>query len=106
MTEVDSLLLKVHKTFEIVGKKWNGMIIYVLMSGPKRFSEIHSSIPSLSKRMLNERMKELEDEEVVIRHVTNDRPVRIEYILTKKGHELGMVLDPISKWAQKWIKEY
>lgn len=104
MNEVDEILLKVHKTFDIVGKKWNGMIIYVLMSGPKRFSELHSSIPSLSKRMLNERMKELEEEEVVVRHVTNDRPVRIEYTLTKKGHELGKALEPISKWAIKWIK--
>ncbi|KNH25742.1 winged helix-turn-helix transcriptional regulator [Priestia sp. YIM B13446] len=104
MNDFDELCPKVWKTFDIIGKRWNGLIIYVLMSGPKRFSEIHSSIPSLSKRMLTERMKELEEEGIVIRHVIPERPVRIEYILTKKGSELGMILGPVSKWAKTWIK--
>jgi DNA-binding HxlR family transcriptional regulator len=54
--------------------------------------------------MLTERMKELEEEGIVIRHVIPERPVRIEYILTKKGSELGMILGPVSKWAKTWIK--
>lgn len=104
MDEPKDIQPKVEKSFELIGKKWTGLIIYVLMSGPKRFSEIHSSIPSLSKRMLTERMKELEEEGIVIRHVIPERPVRIEYILTKKGSELGMILGPVSKWAKTWIK--
>lgn len=96
---------KIEKSFELIGKRWTGLIIYVLMSGPKRFSEIHSMIPDLSKRMLTERMKELEDNNMVVRHVSTERPVRIEYLLTKKGTELGKILGPISQWAESWIKE-
>jgi DNA-binding HxlR family transcriptional regulator len=96
---------KVEKSYELIGKRWTGLIIHVLMSGPKRFSEIHSIIPDLSKRMLTERMKELEEHGIVIRHVLPERPVRTEYLLTKKGTELGKVLSPISQWAKSWIKE-
>lgn len=96
---------KIEKSFELIGKRWTGLIIYVLMSGPKRFNEIHAIIPDLSKRMLTERMKELEDHDIVVRHVISERPLRIEYILTKKGTELGRILGPISQWAESWMKE-
>ncbi|HHP5605344.1 TPA: winged helix-turn-helix transcriptional regulator [Bacillus paranthracis] len=96
---------KIERSFELIGKRWTGLIIYVLMSGPKRFSEIHSMIPDLSKRMLTERMKELEDNDIVIRHVLAERPVRIEYSLTQKGAALGEILGPISQWAESWMKE-
>ena len=62
------------------------------MEEPKRFSEIQTFIPDLSKRMLNERIKELEDCGIVLRNVITDRPVRTEYSLTKKGIELGNLL--------------
>jgi DNA-binding HxlR family transcriptional regulator len=55
------------------------------MEEPKRFSEIHAFIPNLSKRVLNEWMKELKDNGIVLRYVIADRPVRTEYSLTKKG---------------------
>jgi DNA-binding HxlR family transcriptional regulator len=99
------LFPEVEKTFEIIGKKWTGLIIYVLLSGPKRFSEINSIIPDLSKRVLTERMKELEEHGIVLRHVIPERPIRIEYILTKKGNELGKILGPISQWANCWMKK-
>ncbi|WP_066369635.1 winged helix-turn-helix transcriptional regulator [Neobacillus fumarioli] len=99
------LCKKVEKTFEIIGKRWTGLIIYVLLSGPKRFSEIHSIIPDLSKRVLTERMKELEEHGIVLRHVIPERPIRTEYLLTKKGTELGQILGPIKQWADHWIKD-
>jgi DNA-binding HxlR family transcriptional regulator len=69
-----------------------GLIIHTLMEEPKRFSEIYAFIPNLSKRMLNERMKELEDCGIVLKNVITDRPVRTEYSLIKKGIELGRSL--------------
>jgi DNA-binding HxlR family transcriptional regulator len=52
--------------------------------------------------MLNERMKELEDNGIVVRNVIADRPVRIEYSLTRKGTELGIALRAVEEWAEKW----
>jgi DNA-binding HxlR family transcriptional regulator len=103
--ENPNLCPKVERSFELLGKRWTGLIIYVLLSGPKRFSEINALIPDLSKRVLTERMKELEENGIVLRHVIPERPVRTEYLLTKKGTELGRILGPISQWANNWIKD-
>ncbi|MBM4763586.1 helix-turn-helix domain-containing protein [Bacillus sp. B15-48] len=103
MNAVDKLCYKVEKCYHIVGKKWMGLIIHTLMEEPKRFSEIHAFIPDLSKRVLNERMKELEDMGIVIRNVITERPVRTEYSLTKKGTELGRSLKAVEVWAEKWL---
>ncbi|WP_426349973.1 winged helix-turn-helix transcriptional regulator [Alloiococcus sp. CFN-8] len=94
---------KFEKAFQLLGKKWNGLIIQSLMDGPKRFSDIKALIPELSDRMLTERFKELEAEEIVVRSVYPDIPVRIEYSLSDKGRDLKASMDNIQKWAENWI---
>ncbi|WP_313892435.1 helix-turn-helix domain-containing protein [Psychrobacillus sp.] len=94
---------KVEGAYQIIGKKWMCLIIHALMEEPKRFSEINTFIPELSKRMLTERMKELEECGIVLRNVITDRPVRTEYSLTRKGHDLGLALQTVETWAEKWM---
>lgn len=94
---------KVETAHQLIGKKWVNLIIHTLMEEPKRFSEINSYIPDLSKRVLNERMKELEEYGVVIRNVITDRPIRTEYSLTRKGSDLGKALLAVEDWANKWL---
>lgn len=94
---------KHERSYHIIGKKWVCFIIHSLMDGPKRFGEIHAYIPDLSKRMLNERMKELENGGIILRNVITERPVRTEYSLTKKGTELGKALRSVESWAEKWL---
>jgi len=89
--------------FSFLGKRWNGLIIQTLMSGPKRFKDISSLIPSMSDKMLSERMKDLEVEGIVVRHVYPETPVRIEYELTEKGKGLRSVMEQIQLWAEKWV---
>lgn len=100
---IQEVCSKVEEGYMILGKKWMGLIVHTLTIGPKRFSEILIDIPDLSKRMLNERMKELEDKGIVIRNVISDRPIRTEYSLTSKGNELGVTLRVFEKWAEKWM---
>ncbi len=102
-TQEKKLYVYVEECYRLLGKKWMGVIVHTLMDEPKRFSEIHAYIPDLSKRMLNERMKELEENGIVIRNVIIDRPVRTEYSLTKKGTELGRSLQVVEGWAEKWL---
>lgn len=97
------LCTKVEGAYQIIGKKWMCLIIHSLMQEPKRFSEVHDFIPELSKRMLSERMKELEDCGIILRNVITDRPVRTEYSLTKKGHDLGTALQQVEAWAEAWL---
>ncbi|GAB6929821.1 helix-turn-helix domain-containing protein [Paenibacillus sp. JCM 10914] len=89
--------------FSFLGKRWNGLIIQTLMSGPKRFKDISNLIPSMSDKMLSERMKDLECEGILSRHVYPETPVRIEYELTEKGKALQPVMEQVSAWAEHWI---
>ncbi len=88
--------------FEILGKRWTGLIINVLLNGPQRFKDISAHIPGMSDRMLSERFKELEEAGIIARHVYPETPVRIEYSLTDKGKGLRQVMNEVQKWAEKW----
>lgn len=94
---------KFESAFEVIGKRWTGLIIRVLLTGPKRFKEMTEVIPNVSSKVLTERLKELECEGIVNREVYPEMPVRIEYGLTEKGRELLPVLDELQKWAEKWV---
>ena len=79
-----------HEAVELVGKRWTGAIVYVLLhGGPLRFSEICQSIPQLSDRLLSERMKELEARGIVERHVHPETPVRVELRAHRDGPRAG-----------------
>jgi DNA-binding HxlR family transcriptional regulator len=94
---------KFEKTFTMLGKKWTGLIIKILLDGPKRFSEITALLPELSDRMLTERFKELESLGVITRTVYPETPVRIEYSLTESGRDLLKSMEELQKWAERWI---
>lgn len=87
----------------LIGQRWTGLVIYQLLSGPQRFCTLESSI-GISGRVLSERLKELENQGIVKRHVYPETPVRIEYSLTEKGQALKPFMDEIQKWAQDWVQ--
>jgi DNA-binding HxlR family transcriptional regulator len=94
-----------HEAVELVGRRWTGAIIRVLMDGPMRFSEVAQAVPELSDRLLSERMKELEARGIVERTVHPGPPVRVEYSLSKMGAELGPALFELQRWARRWLGE-
>lgn len=89
---------------QMISKRWSGLIIHQLMSGPQRFCNIESALPNLSGRVLSERLKELEQEGIVHRAVYPETPVRIEYSLTDKGRALAPVLQELQRWAENWVE--
>ncbi|SES97412.1 DNA-binding transcriptional regulator, HxlR family [Salinibacillus kushneri] len=95
---------KFEKAMKLLNKRWTGLIIYQLLFGSQRFSEIESSLP-VSGRLLSERLKELEEEGVVVRKIYAEVPVRVEYSLTEKGIELKPVITAIQNWSTKWIED-
>ncbi|MGP4079807.1 winged helix-turn-helix transcriptional regulator [Pseudalkalibacillus sp. R45] len=100
----ESMCPKYEAAIEIIGKKWTGLIIRVLLAGPKRFKDIKKQIPDMSDRMLTERMKELEAVGIVKREVYPETPVRIEYTLTDKGTSLKNVIGEIQRWSDDWVE--
>ncbi len=75
----------------------------MLLEGPLRFSEVKTLVPDLSDRLLSERMKELEAEGIVERHVIDAMPVRVEYRLTEKGEALEPAVRSLKVWARSWL---
>src|SRR6059058_6043282 len=88
-----------HRAVELVGKRWTGAILLVLLDGRLRFSEIRQLVPDLSDRLLSERLKELEAEGIVHRTVIDAVPVRVEYDVTEMGHGLQPAVRAIKSWG-------
>ncbi len=105
MDHIFHLCPKFELAFSVLGKRWTGLIIRVLLDGPKRFKDFADIIPSMSDRMLAERFKELEAAGILRRIVYPETPVRIEYELTEMGKSLQPVMNEVQKWADKWLTD-
>jgi DNA-binding HxlR family transcriptional regulator len=97
-----SLCARFHRASELIGRRWTGAIIFVLLKSRCRFAVLRDAIPEITDRMLSDRLQELELEGIVERTVIPDTPVRVEYALTRKGRALASAIDAIMEWAHKW----
>src|SRR5712675_711899 len=86
---VSQVCSRFHRAIELIGSRWSGAI--------------KAAIPDLTDRMLSERLRTLEGENLVVRIVVPESPVRVEYELTPKGRELQDALKEIGAWAERWI---
>jgi DNA-binding HxlR family transcriptional regulator len=93
-----------HQAVELIGARWTGAILHVLMRGRTRYADLRSAVPEISDRMLSERLRELEQAGIVERHVSPEPPIRVDYDLTPKGLALAPALDAIGAWAEKWVE--
>lgn len=87
-----------HQAIEFIGKRWMGMIIYSLLSGPKRYHEIHTLIPGISDRLLTERLNELVDAGLINKKLIDSSIKKVEYELTPNGLAFNDVIVSIQKW--------
>jgi DNA-binding HxlR family transcriptional regulator len=98
------LCARFHRASELIGRRWTGAIIFVLLKSRCRFATLRDAIPEITDRMLSERLQELEQEGIVERTVVPEMPVRVEYALTKKGRALAAAFDAILDWAHRWVE--
>ena len=87
---------------EFIGKRWVGVILFVLLDGPARFNEILAGVPNLSDRLLTERLRELEAAGMVTREVQPGPPVRVISELTDAGRSLCDIIRAVARWANEW----
>ena len=97
------LCVRFHQAVELIGRRWSGAVIQLLMQRRLRYAELRAAIPDISDRMLSERLRELEAAGIVVRTVLPDPPVRVEYDLTEKGRALKPALVAIGEWAERWV---
>jgi DNA-binding HxlR family transcriptional regulator len=98
-----ALCIRFHQASELIGRRWTGAIIFVLLQRTCRFATLRDAIPDITDRMLSERLQELEQEGLVERVVVPETPVRVEYSLTRKGKALAEPINSLAVWAEKYI---
>lgn len=92
----------VETTIAVVGGKWKPMILYALLSGPRRFGELTRLIPEITQRMLTLHLRELEEDGVITQEIYKQVPPKVEYSLTP----LGRTVEPILSFMQQWGEHY
>ncbi|MBS1684542.1 MAG: helix-turn-helix transcriptional regulator [Bacteroidetes bacterium] len=86
-------------TLDRIGGRWKTIILYHLMAGTKRYSELRRSIPPISEKMLIQQLKELEADGLVERRVHQVVPPHTDYSLSAVGQDLTPVLNAMAQWG-------
>jgi len=89
------------RSMGIIGSKWKPIIVYVLQKRKVRFGQLDAIIPLITRKVLTEQLKELEDDGLIMREAFGEVPPRVEYSLTEKGLELLPILNSIIVWNNK-----
>jgi DNA-binding HxlR family transcriptional regulator len=85
---------------------WTTYILYTLGEhGPQRFGELKRRVAGVSAKMLTERLRSLEQAELISRHYEPTIPPKVTYALTTRGRELGSVLEQLAVLGRKWMVE-
>ena len=89
----------IERGMRVIGGKWKGSILWHLKDGPVRFNDLSRQLVGASKRMVSQRLKELEASGLVSREVLSTRPVAVEYKITDFGRSALMVLEQLKQWS-------
>lgn len=89
----------------IVGGKWKVLVIYAVSKKCNRFSLLQKAIPHISKQMLINQLRELEEDGLLERKIFAEVPPRVEYTITEYGKSLMPVILYIQEWGEKDMKK-
>jgi DNA-binding HxlR family transcriptional regulator len=93
-------------TLEVIGGKWKALLVYRLLDGALRFSELKRQVPGITEKMLTQQLRELERDGVLNRRVFAEVPPRVEYCVSEHGRSLQPVLAAMCQWGrQHWQQQ-
>jgi DNA-binding HxlR family transcriptional regulator len=87
------------RAFDVLGKRWSGIILGTLSSGPMGFAELRRGVGAITDSVLSDRLSELADGGLVERTVTDTRPPGVTYSLSAAGSDLLPILHQLAAWA-------
>ncbi len=94
----------VARTLDLIGERWTILLLRdLLLHGPRRFQDFQASLPGVAPNTLSARLKAMEDSGLVSRVLYNERPPRLEYVLTAKGKSLGPIVKAMRDWGRKHL---
>ena len=96
----DGEFCPVRTTLALVGQKWVPHIVYELIGGKRRFNELAERVGGCNSRTLRDRLKELEQLDIVHREIIETMPPWVEYELTPTGQELAQATQPLANWGR------
>jgi DNA-binding HxlR family transcriptional regulator len=91
------------QAFTLLGKRWSGVILGLLLQGPARFAVLARTIPGISERMLSDRLNELAKAGLIDRTVLDGPPLGVLYQLTESGRAIGPGLLRLGDWAERYL---
>lgn len=106
MKSCSNPLCPLAQALSVIGGKWKPHILFQLHKSPKRFGQLDALIPGLSRKVLTTQLRELSDDQLIVRHAYAEAPPRVEYDLTDKGRELIPIFGAIADWGQYLVKEH
>jgi DNA-binding HxlR family transcriptional regulator len=86
-------------TLRVIAGKWKVPIVWHLMPGTRRFSELRKCLPVITPRMLTRQLRELEADGLLVRRIYAEIPPRVEYTLTSRGRTLNAIITEMCKWS-------
>lgn len=86
-------------TLDVIGGKWKALVLYYLIKGPKRTSELKRLIPTITQKMLIQTLRELEMSGLILRKMYNQVPPKVEYSTTELGQSLESILEALCNWG-------
>lgn len=92
-------------TMDLIGGKWKLIILWYLLDGSKRFSQLNRLMPNITQKMLTTQLRELEEKGLINRHVYPQVPPKVEYSLTEQGYSLKYILNDICSWSTSYAKD-
>ncbi len=96
----------VRATMDVIGGKWKPIILYYLKEGTQRFGELQRLIPHITKKMLTQQLRELEQDEIIERKVYHQVPPKVEYSLSEYGKSLKPVLEAMAAWGSEHCSKH
>ena len=91
----------IERGMRIIGGKWKGSILWHLQDGPVRFNDLARQLGGATRKMVTERLKELEAQGMVTREVLSDRPIAVQYEITDFGRSALSILEQLKDWAEE-----
>ncbi|MEL7023242.1 MAG: helix-turn-helix domain-containing protein [Pseudomonadota bacterium] len=91
----------IERGMRLIGGKWKGSILWHLKDGPVRFNDLARQLGGASKKMVNQRLKEMEALGLVERQVLSTRPIAVAYSITEFGRSALGVLDQLRAWSEE-----
>ena len=91
----------IERGMRVLGGKWTGSILWHLQEGPVRFNDLARMIGGASKKMISQRLQEMEDKGMVTRHVLSGKPVAVAYEITDFGKSALSILDDLKNWVDQ-----